>query len=41
MICNQGEGDYLRKTADLTDNALDDVNLLDATKIDLTEDLSY
>lgn len=41
MICNQGEGDYLRKTADLTENALDDANLLEATKIDITEDLSY
>jgi predicted nuclease with TOPRIM domain len=41
MICNQGEGDYLRKTADLVETNLDDVNLLDITKIDLTEDLSY
>lgn len=41
MICNQGEGDYLRKTADLAEATAEDMNLLDATKIDITEDLSY
>lgn len=40
MICNQGEGDYLRKTVELAEPNFEE-NLLDVTKIDLTEDVSY
>lgn len=40
MICNQGEGDYLRKTAELAEPNLDDPNPLDVTKIDITEDIT-